>query len=531
MHTYLLMILFLVVLPRTALSIDNYCREKSWPISRPSQFCNGKVIPVEKSRNFISEELRCSSGSHSHTREPIIFDEEDWRDTLNADSEAARTMLRQLPVPFWSGEIKYKSHLHWSWEDCQRVVSEAECGTEEVCEVRKNEAGERKRVCRKEAKTCYVDVVINESVFCSDERLNYEVEFVPVGNDDESYPPRLANGYDLLPGEKEAIEVNNGAWLFNLARMQPQLVFREPRNKYQIDRMSGDAYDSSDLTCHQGRVYRIGFLVLPKGRIKSRSGNGFSLPKSFDNAPIEPLVWQSAVNIEGHRQPTGYPAVLRVQDYSAVAMNEFALDSDNLFKNLVVRIQLYDQSGFALPFAQSTIYIEEQKGIKQTVNALSEQQDIRRSYLWEIMLEADSLAPGRNLYRSFVPWFVYYPARLFIPAQALSYERQLHPGTKYQLSLTVYQKGLSIYYQSCEDEPEAWDCQFYLGSGWLSPRRYESGYYSDTSVDVSFISPPNINLRTWWATFWDTVAYLDDLAFVSGVILSVNHLMKRSGSF
>ena len=46
---------------------------------------------------------------------------------------------------------------------------------------------------------------------------------------------------------------------------------------------------------------------------------------------------------------------------------------------------------------------------------------------------------------------------------------KLTPGTDYQLKLTVYQRGLAIYHQACEDDPEAWDCRFYAGRGLVQP--------------------------------------------------------------
>ena len=515
-----------LIFPVVAQPLDDHCYQRAAPINRDSLFCKGVVIPASKSRNFISEELFCGSGSHTYTRKPVPFDEEVWRDTFNVDPSAAQSMLRDLPVPQWSGAVLYNSYLYWSWEECQRVTSASECGTEEVCETRKKNDKKEERVCRQEAKTCYADVVVRESVVCSHEKLSYDVQFIPTAVDDESYQARLANGYDLLPGEHEWVEVNNGV-RWSAVLMHPQLLIKEPRNKYQVERLLGNSYDSKSLPCQKNRVYHIGFSVLSQGRIRSRSGNGFSLPRSFDDEPIEPLVWQSAKNTAGNRQDKGYPAIIRVQDYSAVALNEFALDTDNLFKNLVIRLQLYDQSTFALPFARSTIYIEEQSGVKQTLNAMSEDQNIRRSYMWEMMLETDTPDPDRNLYRNFIPWFVYYPARIFLPADELSYENQLHPETNYQLILTVYQRGLPIYYQSCEDEPEARDCQYYLGAGWLSPSRYENGYYSEKSLDIAFTSPANINLRTWGATFWNSVAYLDNIVLAGLVIVMANRCLKK----
>ena len=520
----------LLFLASVTLSHDNHCFTRSSGITRESRYCQGMTIPAYKTRNFISEQLRCSGGSHNYTRTPVPFDEETWRDTLNSNPAAASAILRNLPVPQWEGSVDFRSNLHWSWEDCQLITSASRCGTKEVCETvdtgeskgeQKGSKNRKKQHCHREPKTCYADVVVHESAFCSKEKIDYDVQFIPIDENDESYPDRLKNGFDLLPGEHEQIAVSNGVWLMDAAVMAPQLSFQEPRNKYQVSRKLTAGYDRSHLECQQGKTYRVGFTVLPIERIRSRSGNGFSLPVSFDGESIELLLWQSARDADGVRQDKGYPVAMRVQDYSAVAMSEFSQDTGTIFRSLVVRVQLYDQSMFALPLARSTIYIEEGKGVAQSLNAWSEKQDIRRSHLWELMLETNSIDPNKNLYRNFIPWFVYYPARLFFAPQRLSYENQLSPGTTYQLSLTVYQKNSGIYFQACEDEPEAWDCQYYAGSGWLSPSRYERGYYSDKSLDVTFTSPENINLRSWWPVFWSTVSLLDDFAAIGMVTFVV----------
>ena len=493
-----------------AYSYDNFCIEKSPQRNLPSLYCQGRVIPAYKSRNFKGEELLCDSGEETYTRKPVLFDEEQWRDMNNVDSAAAKEMLRKLPVPQWGGKVKYNSHLHWTWEDCQ-LVTTSSCGTDRVCETEKNEEGKEEEKCHDEPRTCYQDVTISESVHCSDEELTYNVTYQRIASGSNGYLARLANGFDLLPGEEEAVTVANGAGFFHASSFSPQVTIGEARNKYKVNT------SVSGLMCRQNSHYHVDFTLLPEGRIRSRSGNAFSLPESFDGEKLPPLVWKD----------DAYPAVLQVQDYSHTSMTEFARDTNDIFKNLKVRIQLYDKSGWGWPFARNTMYVEDSEGARQTLNALSDNQDVRRSQLWELMLATSSVDPRKNLYRNYIPWFAYYPARLLTSAENLSYENLPSPGTNYEVKLTVYQKGLSIYHQACEDDPQAWDCRFYAGGGWLSPSRYESGYYSDKSLDVGFTTPKDANHRSYWPMFWNTVSAMGNTAFLGAAAYGALRIVSR----
>ena len=522
--------------PMQVAGYGNYCVEFHHPVDRPSVFCSGVIMPASQTRNFKYEQLLCTSGSDSRTRTPVAFDEESWRDKLNTDRQEAYDMLRQLPDPQWQGVIHYQSYLHWSWEECELVTSATHCGTKRVCETVTRPDGKKEERCENQPETCYADIEKSKSVLCSHEQMQYDIRYLK--KDVSEWNPgqaefidRLANGYDLLPGEQETVITSNGVGLLNSAWLHPDVYFKNRRNDYKITGMTEAGFVSGALKCQQNSDYHVGFMLLARARIRSRSGNAFSLPISHDGEPLEALIWQSALDYDRKRQEQGYPVILRVQDYSATALQEFALDTGDIFKHIVIRIQLYEQTILGiLPWALSTIYIHEGKGIIQNLNALSEEQSVRRSSLWEITLATSSIDPNRNLYRVFIPWFVYYPGRLFLPAEELSYESQLRPGGQYQLSLTVYQKGLSIYYQSCEDEPDAWDCRFYAGWGWLSPNRYERNFYSEGSMDVAFTSPDNINLRTWWPMIWASISLLDDAALAAGlwvVITRINRTAKN----
>lgn len=497
---------------------DNFCIERHYPEARTSTYCQGMTLPAEMTRNFLYERLICDAGKHQYTRSPFIFNEEYWRDVLTHEDGEARELLRAQPVPEWAGKVDYKTHLEWHWQDC-RLVTDFRCGSDTVCEDQTNDDGNLVERCHEEPKTCFLDVEVSATRFCSHEQLTFDAAYQKTQNED--YPARLANGYDLLPGETEIVTVTNGPGFFDSTQMSPSLSVAEPRNQYVITRRGGFDYDTGDLQCRQHSDYHIGFDIYPEHRIQSRSGNAFSLPRDIDGEPLEALIWKNYRGSDGTSQKKAYPTALRVQDYGATSLMEFARDAGELFKNMVVRIELFDQSRWFWPFPEATAYIKEGQGIVRSLNALSEKQEIRRSNLWELLLASESLSPSKNIYRTHIPWFLYYPARLFVPEYTLSYENHLKPATNYRLRLTVYQRGLSIYNQSCEDDPDAWDCRFYFGGGWLSPSRYESGYYSNEGLEVEFTTPDDLNVRSWWPTVWSTVGLADDFALLGVIAVSV----------
>lgn len=498
--------------------VANYCVERAAPQVRDSNSCPGHKIPSHKTRNFIHEELRCAGQENAFVRSPIQFDEEAWLDLKNVNRYDAASILRQQPSPNWSKSIRYMTYVHWAWEECQLITDSAICGTYEVCQDKQfvDDGGQIRHVkdCHHEPKRCYADVNIREKALCPGGagQLDFDVEFLKKdasqwNPDNPDYIDRLANGYDLLPGEEEVITVSNlksGWWDHQSTKLTPTLVIGDPKNEYTLGQ-SVHQQNTQSLTCRFQGYDKVSFTVATKKRIASRSPNGFSLPQSYDNEEIEPLVWQSAPGKDGSRVEKGYPVIMRVQDYSAAAINEVSEDVGRQLKNIVIRVQLYEPSLFGERL-KSTIYIDEAKGIAQTLNAISSEQKIRRSTLWEFKLKNGD-NPSKNIYRSYVPSLFYYPGKIFLTNESLSYDDHLVPDTEYTLKLTVYQKNMPFYRQSCESEPDAWDCKWYALWGLFSPQRYEGNYYSSNSLDLVFRSNPDVDQRTWLSAFWHFTSY------------------------
>lgn len=472
---------------------------------RESIVCPGVIIPQEHTRNFKSEYLRCDNVTSQQIRTAQPLDEELWNDTLAIDRYEAAQMLRDIPEPHLEGTIHYPTHVNWTWESCEYVTSEYHCGSHEVCY-----GSGTDRSCHEEAKSCFADITHHNSLPCDIGVLHYSIHYQRKDDatwhpDSDNYVSRLANGYDLLPGEREKITTHsNDAGLFSKSStITPALHIDLPKNEYDIKQTP------NTLTCRVQAEDRVDFTVHTTERIRAPSPNAFEAPRRFDNDPIEPLVLQNKAD--------GIPAILRVQDYSAATFDELTeqiqqqLESQQL-KNTVIRVQLYEPGWWGQRL-KSTVYIDEAHGIRPTLNTLSDDQSIRRSSYWELPLSAGD-TPESNLYLSYLPSVVYYPGRLFYFAEDLSFTDTLKPNTAYTLKLTVYQKNVPFYYQSCEAEPDAWDCRWYAGWGWFSPKRYENWYFSDTTLDIPFTTEAK-DRRTWRQVFWHAVRHGQNIGVLS----------------
>ncbi len=473
--------------------MDNRCIEFSSPREVPSHSCPGVTIPRDKSRNFADEQLQCAKANFTHLRQPVEIDEEAWTDLKNVNPQAAADAIRQQPAPAWSGTINYSTHVHWDWQECRLVTDGALCGIKKVCSNSKD--------CTLEPKTCFANVTVHESLPCDHGQMDFDVQFTKPklaqwNVETEGFIPRIANKYDLLAGEEEAITVTNvSGWSTHSAQLTPALSIEDPKNEYHIK------HQPQNLQCRINGHDHIRFTVDTEKRIASSSPNGFSLPVTYDGEPIDPLVWSSATGKDGQLETKAYPIILKAQDYSAATIAEISREVAKDLKNIIIRIQLYEPGLFGERL-RSTIYIDEAQGIQQTLNALSNNQKIRRSTLWEFKLKNDN-SPRKNLYRSYIPALAYYPGKVFLSEEKLSYDNFLKPDTEYTLKLTVYQKNMPFYKQSCESEPTAWDCKWYALWGLLSPRRKEKNYFSKKSLDIKFHSHPNVDMRTHLATFWN----------------------------
>ena len=289
--------------------VNNFCRHKTEEQVLQSSVCPGHLIPYNKTRNFRNEELRCKNGNHIHTRLPFRFDEEAWLDLKKFSRSEAAYLLRKQPSPQWSGQIHYETYVHWTWEECQLITDSIICGDYVFCDPETNN-------CENRAKSCYVDVPVYESEYCQggDGQLDFDLAYSKKDASqwnpkEKSFIDRLANGYDLLPGEEEIVTVNtlkNSWWKSHSTMLTPTLIIEDPKNEYHFNQYVHDPQFDS-LICRFHGYDKVSFTVDTLKRTVSASPNGFMLPKSFDNEPMDPIVWQSEIGRDGKRKKKWLP--------------------------------------------------------------------------------------------------------------------------------------------------------------------------------------------------------------------------------
>src|SRR5690606_12375934 len=80
-------------------------------------------------------------------------------------------------------------------------------------------------------------------------------------------------------------------------------------------------------------------------------------------------------------------------------------------------------------------------------------------------------------------------------------KRYVKPNRKYKLKISMYQRGVGLYKQSCEDDPNAsvWSCGSVIRFFGLGRR--EKHYFSK-DLEIPFQSAKDYDGRTWYARSW-----------------------------
>ncbi len=500
---------------------ENRCIEKNllpfYSGPRISLACPGKVLPLDQSRNVQHEYLQCGRAGYSWTRYPDPLDEAAWHALKETDPDQAVQWLRDLPAPRYEGILYYPVNLHWRWEKCQLIEDRDICGTVRVCDqqtpTEQNRRQSDTRNCRDIARSCYADIAQQGHSFCSMGKLVYSVEFVKKDTPDlhPGQPGdirRLANGYDLLPGEKERLSVSNAR--SPSGQLNPSLNIDDPKNAYQIHRRINNLWMPGSLQCRLNGFDNVSFEVLTDRRILSSPPNTLCFP---DGDMSSAIVWGGAFDLNGGYQSRGYPCGLIVEDTASYIFKDLSLSTMSAETSPLIRVQLY-QSTWLGERLKSTAYFDDH--IQLLVDPVPDNgasDTLKASTRYQLSFDYGT---GAAIYRTYLPGLIYYPGRLLFSPEALSFEDYLAPDSRYTFKVTMNLKNMPFYFQPCASEPAAPDCQWYALWGLFSPGRYESRSFSLKSLDITVTTPPQVELRSWQPTFWEFVRYAQFIAPLYG---------------
>ncbi len=522
---------------------ENNCHT-TFPAVPVRSVCKGKMISPAQTRNFhrSSQKLVCTSNSDHYIRRPQKYDFSRWSEYRSAgQAEKAWDLRRALPDLAWQGHIPYSVIETWSWEECALGTDSFRCGTEEVCEMVPKvyescsnnvctKITRSERECRDVAKTCYFDQVRYADWHCSDEIMQYTAKFHrPSANEwnaqSHEYAEFLPNKYDLLPGEIEDIQVfNTNSNL--VTQLSPQTVVGNAWNKYEFG-VTGDV----GAACTYDTNYKINVVVHTVARDTTKSSpNAFDLPVDMEGNRLEPLEFDTRT--VGEKSIQVKPSKLRLIDKSSAVVRATAEHSrrnfqretvkaeeglsgnpdsvtvsdsiresqaaaaagtsdNSFFKNQVLRVRIMkDRIGLDTEATQAG-YTDDSTAIIPSLNVLSRDENIALSDVWEINLIEDV-----NLY-------------------AL---QKLNDGRKYVMYVSMYQKGVPFYRQSCRDNPKQSYCWWHRPLSFVtkplhSVQRWLENFYFSEEIAIPFHTDYGYDERGWLQYLNEVVDFQFDSLF------------------
>ncbi len=436
--------------------------------------CQGRSIPVAYARNKSKGHLECTGNTdhyiRTHFSSKTAF---DIGDASSMGYDAARSlqveMQKDSPDIKWEGTIPYQTVEVWSYQLCELVVDRSACGyhidtttyEEEQCETKYDEEGNPYDDCKmvtveesvEHTNSCHDDVTYNKSWDCSHERMTYDAYFKKPSESEwnpgmKDYFWVLPNKYDLLPGEMEDIQVYS-----NTSRsrsLSPKVEIGNAWNKYSVF-LSGSA---NGAACRQNSDYHLSARIETDGRDPSKQApNALRLPTDLEGNQLDQsqiLVWNSGVKKQNVIEKA-FLDKIRLEDTSAATIKVISQQSrenaareeakreqgkggdsfgdekpdegelKSFFKNTHIMVRLIEDPIYGWPDEvwSSQIYTDANV-LEIDNNLLSQDKTKYESDTWLIDLDDVALRPNRN----------------------------------YRVEISMYQKGIPFYKQSCEDAKE-----------------------------------------------------------------------------
>lgn len=486
----------------------NHCSERS--IGDTRSVCQGHTLPYNRVRNKKNQWLECTGNVDNHVRYPQTETKfEDWSNALKGPDgqKEAYLMKRKQSEIAWSGQIPYESIEVWQYEECELVTSGSACGyhtdtechmediTENTYDDKGNVTGSRKtgerQVCEdiQNPNTCWSDITYNQSLPCSVETITFDAKYVRPTEaewniNSPGYNDAIPNKYDLLPGEVEMVQVySNGTQSRNI---HPFVKIGDAWNEYKFNELP-------TFSCAQNTNYHFSAAIHTIKRDTSKSSpNAFRLPVNWDGTPIPALVWKNGMDQRKKTQVenaevdklqlddvSGAMIALMAEQSRANAEREAKKDKEGIssntqdkkdfaelskkpegyWKNTKIKVELVRKYGYWWNRTTHDWYTSDIDSQAPTVNYLADKEDIKFSDFWIFELAS----------------------------QGKLFEGGLKPNRNYSLEVSVYQRGVPFYQQSCEDAPDqSWRCKAWIR--WAAYIR-ESEYYSKP-LKIDFTTLP-----------------------------------------
>lgn len=497
----------------------NYCVERSNGTVR--SLCPGRNLPSGKVRNFHqrSQEMLCTGNVDHYIRSPQKYDFNTWETMRQAgQNQEAFDLRRKLPDIKWDGRIPYSTIEAWTWEECSLGTNGAICGFHQECHTetyteaytdangKMQSSTKTREVCVQVPNTCWYDQDRYEEWHCTNEIMTLNAQYARPSTSEWNIENNkadaefLPNKYDLLPGEVEDVQIFNTRNKASI--MDPAVVIGDAWNKY-TPYITGSGMGAR---CIPHQKYHIDVVIQTNERDRTKpSPNAFRLPVDHLGNALDPISEWHVETVEG-KEVKVKPRKLRLQDVSAAVVTAVSnhsmknsdrektkaekglegnkdkitkKDYDSFFKNTVIRAYADKINSYWFDErATNRAYADDSTSVTPSLNILSKDQEVALSDFWEVNLDPRDSDNKSNLYRM----------------------KSLRPNRSYKLYVSMYQKGVPFYQQSCEYNPEQSGC----GIGWYIPfYGVHEGDYFSKPLAIPFSTEPGYDERGFFRRYME----------------------------
>ncbi|WP_413575577.1 hypothetical protein ACLVWU_14610 [Bdellovibrio sp. HCB290] len=493
---------FLSLLSLQSLAVTTPCGGQHLPSDRSRMATDIQLVCGGGASNFVRRSIKM---------EPAQFKEWTKQEKLGNRERMQEIRLAE-PEIAWKGAIDYSTYVTWTWFSEEYGQNAARCGThdepytcyeditETVCTKdessggggsggggggsrdystggtgvegeggddmpsarRRNPngcttrvVGQRKMTCHKEvANFCRWNEPHNEISKCSDERMTYEAKFnkpAPAqwgpGRSDH-YMDILPNKYDLLPGEWENISVVSN--FGRSATIRPQLIVDNAWNAYAENK------SFQETACRMNNPIHLKVEIDTVNRIKRKTPNTFVTPVDAYGKPMKVLYRNSVGVKDGEAE--GEPYEVKLADSGNELVTIAARQSRNLSKlDSGAKVSTVKQNrGNGVLAMPESFWKDTQFRLRLTQKlSLSRDVSIAQNVYTNggmvmssddnVIIPLDGRGGVDSLFRATGPFN--FALKNFWEKTRI----HLTPGARYELGISMYQRGLPFYESGCAE--------------------------------------------------------------------------------
>lgn len=312
------------------------------------------------------------------------------------------------------------------------------------------------------ARTCEWETARSRTAYCQDQSVKYTASYAKPAKDwapgkDDKYLDILPNKYDLLPGEFEkirfGINVSGGS-----TQIRADTQIDNAWNNYEI------SYSPSQfLRCEYGLNQEIAMSVKTVQRIIRKGPNALAIPIDRNGKPKKPIYFNELA-VGSELLPTR-PYEVRLVDQSAVVVAEAARQS-RAFGNKIVgegttestvtnnaKVATVAQQGFwkDTQFRIRMLEIKSPTSSRQITDDILTNGSVVTVTKDEIKVPLEGDLGLANLYhpigRPLLFGWLFGDSKLD--------QIDLIPGKKYEIRISMYQRGIPFYLSGCKNGAQA----------------------------------------------------------------------------